>query len=233
MARFRPQSDMDDATLLATAQADAERWERLVAAGAAHQGSHKVPGSRKRKGSGGREVSERERHSYAPAVARLDPPVRVVQTTYRGSRGMAIATCLSCGEQMRRLLDSDRACAYCKGKLFAFDSRETDTFLGDDYSLPSGWYGDLTGVSAHWHAVEALEHATQDRGIHTGARSGQPKRLVPMGPDGTMRWLVSRLQSLARSGRKRKATFVPYDSARDAALWHDGTTGHVAEQLQG
>jgi hypothetical protein len=228
MARFRPQSDLDDATLLATATAEADRWQRLVDAGAAHQGSHKVAPSRKRKGSGGREVTMAERVRYAPAVERLDPPVSAF--TVGSVRGMAIAYCLACGEDMRRHLDSDRPCPFCRGTHFAW-RREQDTWIGEDYSLPAGWYGDLTGVSAHWLAVQALKHATQDRGVHTGQRSGQPRRVVPTGPSGTMRWLTSEVRSLAktRSGRPRKDALRAYTEA-DAALFADGTTGHVGVQ---
>lgn len=193
MAKFVAHDVLDDITLLVQATAEAERWDRLVQAGAAHQGSHKVQASRKRKGHGGREITMAERMGYSPAKFRTDPPLRMTDKLTQKS-----------------------------------------VYLGDEYSLPASWYGDLMGVGAHYNAVEALANTPKTNEHYQGARSGQARRVQPTGPVGAMRWLTSTTVSLAKGGRKSKIrAMIPLTPGEIDALFHDGITAHVAVQSNG
>lgn len=190
MAKFVAHDVLDDITLLVQAMDEAERWGRLVQAGAAHQGSHKVQASRKRKAGSGREVTLAERLAFAPNKFRADPPLRMVDKLTQES-----------------------------------------VYLGDEYSLPATWYGDLMGVGAHYNAVEALANAPRINDHYQGARSGQARKVTPTGPVGAMRWLTSTTISLAKGGRKSKIrAMIPLTPGEIDALFHDGITAHVAVQ---
>jgi len=223
----------DVETLMMTALDEADRWQAWVSR-EEYRGecSNKVPKSRKRNHSSGREVSERERLNFAPVLAHIDPPTMVEWMKHRTVGGMSVAECLSCGEAMRRLQDSDRACPKCHGRYFAWQTRqEGQTYLGEDYSLPSDWYGDLTGVGAHWSALEALVNTPRHpRMGEKHGKAGNPIRLVPIGPDGTMRYLVTKPVKIGeKRGPRFKVYFEPLE-ADMSALFADGSTGESSMQ---
>lgn len=224
----------DVESLMLSALADAERWQEYVTRpGYAGECANKPANARKRKASGGREVSLEERNGFAPATFHADPPETMSRLDYRPGAvgGMATAQCLGCGEMLRRKPDSDRPCPFCKGKFFAWQCRETDTWIGDDYSLPAHWYGDLTGVSAHYLAVERVKDEPTDVGGGQSGRSSQPVRLIPTGPDGTMRWLtVQRVKVGPKRGRKSKAVVAYFAPVSDATLFADATSAYVQNQ---
>jgi hypothetical protein len=144
---------------------------------------------------------------------------------------MAVAKCLSCGELLRRHPDSDRKCPKCRGHFFAWDARETDTWIGEDYSLPASWYGDLTGVSAHYIAIENVKNEPDQTAYQAPERSGRVLRVVPTGPDGTMRYLTTTYAVIPRKTAKKPIvkTIRPATDG-DRTAYYTGESAHMALQ---
>ena len=187
-------ASVDIETLMMDALRSADAWQRIVSADDYKgENANRPERSRKRKGSGGREVTLKERLAFAPAVHRSDP---LVEAEFDISNGMHIKV-----------------------------------HLGHDYSLPANWYGDLTGVSRHYDAVERLADAVKNDGGGQSGRCNQGSRIVPIGPDGTMKWLVTRSVKIGpKRGRKVKVThFVPV-TADNVSLFYDNMSAHVSNQ---
>ena len=223
---------LDTESLMMAALAEADAWQRTISAeDYAGELSNRPERSRKSKGHGGRVVSQEEKLSFSPATFRVDPPISLARVQYRTVRGMAIAQCLACGEQIRKHPDSDRPCPRCRGHFFAWESRETDTYIGADYSLPCHWYGDLEGVSAHYSAIERLADTPRDTGGGvTHGRASGAHRLIPTGPDGMMRWLTYSKVKIGKPRGPRSKHVVAYFAPVDATLYADDSRGIVVNQ---
>lgn len=169
--------------------------------------ANRVPKSRKRSKGSGAEITEHERRGFKPVETHTDPPVRIVLTEWPS---------VNVDREPER----------------ANDYRRTDVYLGDDYSLPYAWYGDAWGVSRHYAAVDgmAFEHKAT-HGDNRGARTGNAVRIIPTGPVGTMRWLTTRRESMAkpRKGRPR-GVMVPVTWQADTTALFASESAHVQNQ---